>query len=220
MEPVVGAARAVQTERPDLRTMKPQSEQPSKLKCPQCGPTTGALMVQRVRRSDGAPFWGCERFPLCKATHGAHPDGKPLGIPGTVDEKAARRRAHEAFDKLWNEGGMRRAGAYAWLAQAMGLTSEQAHIGAFGVEQCARVVELATAKLQSIRNDPLRGDKDQIRALLAERFGHNARRRSREWLGEQLGLGQRVDVHAMTAEQCKQALAILDELGDPLASQN
>lgn len=28
-------------------------------------PTCGAAMVMRHRRSDGAPFWGCSRFPEC-----------------------------------------------------------------------------------------------------------------------------------------------------------
>lgn len=103
---------------------------------------------------------------------------------------------------------MRRDGAYAWLAQSFGMTSEQAHIGAFDVAQCARVVELATAKFESIRTDPLRRDKDQIRTLLAKQFGDGARRKARRWLGEQLGLGRRVDVHAMTEDQCKLALEI------------
>ncbi len=183
-----------------------------KLICPNCGPEFGAVMKLRHRRSDGSPFWGCERFPLCKATHGAHPDGKPLGIPGTPEVKAARRRAHEAFDRLWKEGGMRRDGAYKWLADAMGLSAEAGHIGAFDVKQCERVVSLSTAKLEGIRTDPLRGEKDQIRAVLAERFGQHARRKARKWLGDQLGLGRRADVHALDAEQCQKALELLEAL--------
>lgn len=183
-----------------------------RLPCPNCDPSLCAVMVLRHRRSDGAPFWGCNQFPRCKATHGAHPDGKPLGTPGTPEVKAARRRAHDAFDRLWNEGGMRRAGAYAWLAQAMGLTSEQGHIGAFDVEQCERVIELSKAKLDGIRADPIRSEKDQIRAVMAERFGHNARRKARRWLGEQLGLGRRADVHALDADQCRKALELLEAL--------
>lgn len=179
--------------------------------CPNCG----AMMLPRICRRDNSPFWGCEAFPRCKTTHGAHPDGRPLGKPGTPEVKAARIRAHDAFDKLWNEGDMRRDGAYAWLAQTMGLKSEQAHIGVFDVEQCTKVVELATAKLEGIRADPLRGDKDQIRALLSERFGHSARRKARRWLGEQLGLGRRVDVHALTADQCRQSLELLEALPMP-----
>ena len=32
--------------------------------CPKCG----AIMVKRVRGSDGAPFWGCSAFPMCRGT--------------------------------------------------------------------------------------------------------------------------------------------------------
>lgn len=186
-----------------------------KLQCPNCGPEYGSVMVQRIRRSDGSPFWGCERFPRCKATHGAHPDGKPLGVPGTPETKAARKRAHDAFDRLWTEGGMRRDGAYKWLADSMGLSAEAAHMGAFDAKQCELVVELATAKLEGIRADPLRGEKDQVRAVLAERFGHGARRKARKWLGERLGMGRRVDVHTLDADQCKRALELLEALPIP-----
>ena len=35
---------------------------PQAPECPQCG----SQMNERVRRSDGAPFWGCSRFPKCR----------------------------------------------------------------------------------------------------------------------------------------------------------
>ncbi len=35
---------------------------PKAPECPQCG----SQMKERVRRSDGAPFWGCSRFPKCR----------------------------------------------------------------------------------------------------------------------------------------------------------
>lgn len=171
-------------------------------------------MRLRYRRIDGAPFWGCERFPRCKATHGAHPDGTPLGVPGTMDVKLARIRAHEAFDRLWTEGGMHRNAAYGWLARAMGIARDETHIGAFGVEQCELVVKLSTEKLESIKADPLRAERDQIRAVLAEKFGHNGRaaRRGRTWLGAALGLEGQVLVHELTEAQCRQAVELLDAL--------
>lgn len=45
------------------------------LVCPECG----ALM--RLRKSRFGLFYGCTRYPYCKASHGAHPDGAPLGVP-------------------------------------------------------------------------------------------------------------------------------------------
>jgi ssDNA-binding Zn-finger/Zn-ribbon topoisomerase 1 len=71
------------------------------LHCPDCG----AMMS--LRASKFGLFYGCSMFPQCRATHGAHPWGAPLGIPAKRDTKMARIRAHAAFDRLWKEGRMR-----------------------------------------------------------------------------------------------------------------
>ena len=48
------------------------------LRCPECN----SPFILRQRRFDGNLFYGCSKFPECKETHGAHPTGEPLGIPG------------------------------------------------------------------------------------------------------------------------------------------
>lgn len=106
--------------------------------CPDCG----ARMI--LRRSRYGPFYGCEGYPRCSGSHGAHEaTGEPLGIPASKETKKARIEAHGAFDALWKGDGapMRRGQAYRWLAEQMGL--EEVHIGALDMEQCAEVVELA-----------------------------------------------------------------------------
>jgi ssDNA-binding Zn-finger/Zn-ribbon topoisomerase 1 len=95
-----------------------------------------------LRKSRFGQFYGCTRFPECKGTHGAHPDGKPLGIPADSRTKQARIRAHAAFDELWKDGRMRRPDAYRWMQQAMGLDVDGAHIGKFTIEQCDQLVTL------------------------------------------------------------------------------
>ncbi len=99
----------------------------------------------------------------------------------------------------------------------MGLPRDGAHIGAFDVAQCELVVKLATEKLESIRQDPLRGERDQIRAVIGERFGHSFRatRRARTWLGTALGLDGKALVHELNADQCQKALALLESLPMP-----
>lgn len=108
-------------------------------------------------------FWSCRRWPACEGSHGAHADGEPYGIPGDAATKAARILAHEAFDRLWKdseqpqESGrltlgqprrspalMTRRDAYRWLQDAMGLEEREAHIGRFTVEQCERLIILAS----------------------------------------------------------------------------
>lgn len=98
-----------------------------------------------LRDSHFGLFWGCSRYPACRGKHGAHPDGRPLGTPATLEVRQARMAAHAAFDPLWQGGGMRRPDAYRWLTRAMG-RKEQVHIGEFGLEECAEVVRLCARR--------------------------------------------------------------------------
>lgn len=115
--------------------------------CPECG----ARMV--LRNSVHGPFYGCRSYPRCQATHGAHKaTGQPLGVPADQATKRERMAAHTLFDQLWKgkilRGGHRshpdmdRGEAYAWMAAAMGLTKDEAHIGRFDAEQCQRLQAL------------------------------------------------------------------------------
>lgn len=111
--------------------------------CPECG----ADMILRVsKKYGGRKFYGCSRWPACKATHGAHADGTPLGIPASKETKVWRIKAHDAFDRLWQDGSMSRNEAYRWLQEAMGLSSRECHIGRFNIAECQRVIQLCNAQ--------------------------------------------------------------------------
>ena len=103
--------------------------------CPECG----ADMV--LRDSRYGLFYGCTSYPRCQATHGAHPNGAPLGVPANTETKEARMQAHDAFDKLWKAAGATttRREAYSFLRSAMGLPGKECHIGKFSKEQCEQV---------------------------------------------------------------------------------
>lgn len=118
------------------------------LSCPYCG----AKMTLRFTVKFNRAFYGCSEWPRtkCEGVHGCHPSGAPLGIPATKEVKAARIRAHDAFDKLWKDGHMERGTAYRWMREAMGLSKRDAHIGRFDAEQCERLVALATQKLKEV----------------------------------------------------------------------
>lgn len=116
------------------------------LKCPE--PGCGADL--ELRPSRYGFFYGCATWhrTRCPAAHGAHADGRPLGIPASKATKVWRIRAHAAFDRLWTrqpgEGGPRmpRSDAYAWMRQAMGLTRAEAHMGRFTAKQCRELIAL------------------------------------------------------------------------------
>lgn len=107
--------------------------------CPECGWS----MV--LRTSKFGLFYGCTQFPACTAAHGAHKDGRPLGIPANKATKDARIKAHAAFDRLWKDKHMKRKEAYVWMQGAMSMTADDAHIGRFTIEQCEQL-EAAVAK--------------------------------------------------------------------------
>lgn len=110
--------------------------------CPLCGSPMVLRMTTKFTYGDGShrKFWGCSSYPKCRAVHGAHPSGHPVGIPGDGPTKAARMAAHDAFDTLWKSGQMTRKDAYRAMQRAFGMTKDEAHIGNFSVDQCDRVV--------------------------------------------------------------------------------
>jgi len=101
-----------------------------------CG-DCGAAMVLRASRY--RPFYSCSRFPACRGSHGAHPDGSPLGVPADAATRQARTDAHAAFDRTWRGGAKgARQRAYAWLAGKMG--RKVVHIGEMSAAECAEVI--------------------------------------------------------------------------------
>ena len=109
-----------------------------KLDCPECN---GKLAL---RLSRYGLFYGCGNYPSCKATHGAHPDGKPLGTPANKETRTWRMKAHESFDKLYQGENslMTRLEAYDYLQLIMNLSQEDAHISKFTIQQCQDLIEL------------------------------------------------------------------------------
>ncbi len=120
------------------------------LPCPDCAERGRAVMMVFHPRSKYGPFYGCPHYPDCTATHGAHPNGAPLGTPANKATKTARIEAHAWFDRLWKgkNGLMNRSAAYAWMREAMEMTAEQAHIGNFDTATCSRLIELVKARLE------------------------------------------------------------------------
>ncbi|MDE2099644.1 MAG: hypothetical protein KGL39_20495 [Patescibacteria group bacterium] len=67
--------------------------------------------------------------------------------PATDEVRRLRQECHALFDPMWRLRKRRnwfrdRRAAYEWLAKAMGVGREDAHIGKFGKEQCERLLAL------------------------------------------------------------------------------
>lgn len=113
--------------------------------CPKCTAPMVLRETKRFTHRNGSPrkFYGCTNWPECNCTHGAHPDGSPLGTPADDETKLARIAAHDAFDRLWKPelgGRCSRNKAYRVMQDLMGMTCDEAHIGKFTKEQCEELV--------------------------------------------------------------------------------
>lgn len=92
-------------------------------------------------------FYCCTQ---CNAYVGVHKkSGKPLGTLANNTLRDARRKAHVAFDPLWQDkkSSMTRREAYTWLADTLGIAFKDCHIALFDLTTCGHVVNLATNKI-------------------------------------------------------------------------
>ena len=95
-------------------------------------------------------FWQCKP---CDAYVGCHKGGngfgdgtRPLGTLANAELRAARNRAHAAFDPIWRSGEMGRRKAYAWLGTQLGLPVKRVHIAEFNLDTCSKVVSVCQAR--------------------------------------------------------------------------
>lgn len=90
-------------------------------------------------------LWDCRPCDAYVGTHAPNPrmgytGVEPLGRLSNASLRAAKSRAHAVFDPLWRSGRMTRKQAYAWLAEQLGITVEECHIGDLDEAMCRRVV--------------------------------------------------------------------------------
>lgn len=122
---------------PRIVTLGTKSYEETELTCPDClAPMHLTPFMDKV-------IYRCSKYNNgsgCRGSHGAHPGGKPLGIPAPWPTREARKVAHTVFDQIWREGRLTRRAAYRWLRGAMSLTEEAGHISSFDEKQCERLI--------------------------------------------------------------------------------
>jgi Protein of unknown function (DUF3268). len=110
-------------------------------KCPYCASKVVCKDSSIIYGRSYGPVWICSNWPKCDAYVGCHPDTKtPLGRLANRELRAARSKAHAAFDPLWKSRVIRRSEAYRWLAEKLGIPLSECHIGMFDTGMCEKVV--------------------------------------------------------------------------------
>lgn len=123
---------------------------PVPCRCGECG--RDAQIVDGTVIYPHRPDLAAKRFYRCEcgAYVGTHPGTcEPLGTPAHTRTRKARSDAHAHFDALYKEigrrkpeGGSPRKRGYRWLAERMGMTEAECHIGMMTASQAIRVVEI------------------------------------------------------------------------------
>ena len=84
----------------------------------------------------------CEDFPACDTYVGCHPGTRePLGTMADRKLRLKRVKAHKAFDWAWESKRLTRTEAYELLADVLGVSRDDAHIGMLDLEDCQKVID-------------------------------------------------------------------------------
>ncbi|WP_429498909.1 zinc-finger-containing protein [Robbsia andropogonis] len=123
---------------------------PVPTQCPNCGSRV-ELVENRAIYGQSHGRWPYAHLCMnraCDSYVGIHPRTDiPLGTLANKATRAARKRAKGEFMVLWESGEMTQDEAYAWLADALGITPVgHCHIAWFDVATCERVVAAVEAR--------------------------------------------------------------------------
>lgn len=118
--------------------------------CPDC------KIPMALRNGKFGKFYGCKNFPSCRSIVGAHQkDGAPLGIPADQATRTLRIKAHDLFDREWKAETDRarqcdlRREMYVWMADALDLPEDKAHIGMLEKADLEKLIFLLEKKCET-----------------------------------------------------------------------
>ena len=116
--------------------------------CDYCGMRAVLVTGREIypRRPDlwKKQFWRCGP---CGAHVGCHPNTEsPMGRLANAELRSWKVRVHSLFDPLWQGGSMTRPEAYRWLAEVLGITTAECHVGMFDVARCKLAVAILQAR--------------------------------------------------------------------------
>lgn len=120
--------------------------------CPECG--SEAILrdtAERYGRSYGME-WVCPNCP--EVFVGCHGDSdRPKGTLAGPETRDLRKQCHARFDILWRRRGLGRRECYAALAEVLGITIDEAHIGMMDADGCRRVLAAMPAIEAQLRGE-------------------------------------------------------------------
>lgn len=119
--------------------------------CPYCGSSVSLVSSSIVYNGrDFGLIYLCDNYPNCDAYVGVHKGtNQPLGRLANAELREWKKKAHAAFNPLYESGEMSRKQAYKLMQSLMNMDEKEAHIGKFDVEQCKMLIEKLTEYRQA-----------------------------------------------------------------------
>lgn len=112
------------------------------LLCPECGAPMEITFSNKYRYRNGSRrlFYRCYKFPECSGSHGAHPNGAPLGKPANKETRLLRREVHEKLNQLfpWKKK-IGRIKTERWLKEK---GFGEGHVAMMGPEECRAALKI------------------------------------------------------------------------------
>lgn len=122
-------ASVVNTARGGYVMLAPMVDKPVPTRCRYCGGAVdlvSAALVQPNGRKDNHLYMCVS----CGASVGTHTGtAVPMGLLSNRRHRRQKQRVHNMFDATWRSGRLTRSEAYAALADGLGLSPEDCHIG-------------------------------------------------------------------------------------------
>jgi len=116
--------------------------------CPYCkSPSEYLKDSTPVYNKDYGPLYICWKCNAYVGVHSGEPK-KALGRLATKELREWKKKAHAAFDPIWQSNYKSRYQAYQWLSIKLNIPKEFTHIGMFNLETCKRVVEICLKEME------------------------------------------------------------------------
>ncbi len=124
------------------------------MRCCTCGAPVQLRSADGIYKSNpnGTMLYVCSKYPACDTYIRTHQGTKePMGTMAGPELRKMRTEAHRYFNQIYLSGIMSKDDAYAWLADVLGATKSQAHIGYLGDYYCQVVIEKSKELLATHR---------------------------------------------------------------------
>lgn len=132
--------------------------------CPKCNVesrmTNGREIYPHRKDLYTKTFYKCD---VCLGYVGCHPKStRPLGTPANAELRKARNSVHALIDPIYKASPHKkgaRSNMYEYMANAMGISRDECHVGMFNIEQCSKACRIMeNVNYQIIEKAALKGE--------------------------------------------------------------